>query len=111
MNPSGAKTVLITVPDETVAGTVARTLVEQRLAAGVNIIPGLTSIYHWRGKIEEASELLLLAITSEERFAELEEAVKAMHPYETPEIIALPITLGSSEYLSWVHKETKTSEK
>ena len=100
------KTVLITVPNEEVAHTIARHLVEQRLAAGINIIPGLTSIYHWKGKIEEASELLLIAMTTESHLSELEHEVKALHPYETPEVIVLPVTSGSQEYLSWVREET-----
>jgi periplasmic divalent cation tolerance protein len=99
--------VLTNVPDAAVAKTIARRLVEQRLAACVNILPGVQSVYQWQGAIEEASEVTLLAKTVQARYAELEAAIKAAHPYEVPEIIALPITTGLPQYLDWITEETK----
>lgn len=99
--------VLVNVPDETVAHAIARTLVEQRLAACVNVLPAVQSVYRWQGKIEEAVEVPMLIKTTQARYAELEAAVKAAHPYDVPELIALPIVAGLPEYLGWVVAETK----
>lgn len=80
----------------------ARSLVEQGLAACVNILPGVSSIYRWKGAIEETSEVLLLIKTRTERFEAVREALVALHPYEVPEILGLPIAVGHAPYLAWL---------
>ncbi|GAA6755650.1 cation tolerance protein CutA [Thermus sp. 2.9] len=98
--------VLITVPTEEVAKTLARALVEERLAACVNIVPGLTSIYRWQGEVVEDRELLLVVKTTTFAFPRLKERVRALHPYTVPEIIALPIAEGHGPYLEWLRENT-----
>jgi periplasmic divalent cation tolerance protein len=99
--------VLTNVPDVTTAKAIARQLVERRLAACVNILSGVQSVYQWQGAIEEADEVTLLVKTVQGRYAELEVAIKAAHPYQVPEIIALPITAGLPQYLDWITQETR----
>lgn len=94
--------VLMTAPNAEEATRIAEVLVEGKLAACVQILPLMTSIYVWKGEVERASEILLVAKSTRAKFDELEAAVRAIHSYETPEIIALPIVLGSSAYLSWL---------
>src|SRR5579863_8313127 len=91
-----------TVPDRESGEGIAAALVEERLAACVNLIPGLTSIYRWQGKVEKAAECLLVIKTTAARFEALKARIKALHPYETPEIIAVPITHGDNAYLNWL---------
>ena len=88
------------------AERIARALVNARLAACVNIVPGVRSIYLWRGQVEDAPELLLVMKTRRALLAELEKVVRAVHSYETPELIALAIVDGLGEYLSWIDVET-----
>ncbi len=85
------------------AGRLAEMLVEKRLAACVQILPEMESVYRWQGKVERQREVLLIAKTTRSRFEELEKEVRARHSYETPEIIALPLTAGSSPYLEWLN--------
>ena len=94
--------VLTTCPDEAVAERLARQLVEAGLAACVSRMPGLRSTYRWQGRVEDEPEVLLLIKTVATRFQELEMRLKSLHPYEVPEIIAVPIVRGSSDYLSWL---------
>ncbi|HGY08529.1 MAG TPA: divalent-cation tolerance protein CutA [Oceanithermus profundus] len=96
--------VLITVPDELTAKRIARSLVEERLAACVNVVPGLLSVYRWEGRVHEDRELLLLAKTKDEALERLTARVQALHPYSTPEVIALPVERGLDHYLSWVEE-------
>jgi periplasmic divalent cation tolerance protein len=84
------------------AKKIAYTLVERQLAACVNIIPEISSIYRWKGKVEEAEEYLLLIKTTAEAFPSLCEAIQQLHPYEVPECLALNIDGGSENYLSWI---------
>ncbi|MGQ9735247.1 MAG: divalent-cation tolerance protein CutA [Thermaceae bacterium] len=98
--------VLITVPTEEKAKEIARALVGENLAACVNIVPGLTSIYRWKGEVVEDKELLLLVKTTTHRFPALRERVLALHPYTVPEIIALPIVEGHKDYLDWLRENT-----
>jgi periplasmic divalent cation tolerance protein len=100
--------VLITVPSLEVGERIAASLLEKKLAACVNILPGVTSIYTWKGAVQKDQELLLVVKTRADLFhARLVPAVKAVHPYEVPEIIALPLVLGSPDYLDWIAAETQ----
>jgi periplasmic divalent cation tolerance protein len=98
--------VLTTFPADRDAERLARTLVEERLAACVNVLPPMRSIYTWQGAIETAEERQLLIKTSANRVPELESRLKALHPYDVPEFIVLPITTGSAAYLTWIGEST-----
>lgn len=98
---------LCTVPDRESGEHIARALVEEHLAACVNLVPGATSFYRWEGKVEEASETLLIIKTVASRFEAVKARIKELHSYDVPEIIALPMTAGSSEYLKWIMDSTK----
>lgn len=100
--------VLCTCPDEETAVRLSRDLVESGLAACVNRVTSVRSIYRWQGKVEDEPEVLLLIKTVQARFPEIEMRIKALHPYDVPEIIALPIVAGSEAYLGWLASETKT---
>jgi len=100
--------VLTTLPDQTAAETLAAALVENRLAACVNILQPCRSIYRWQGTVETADEVPLLIKTTEARYPALEAAIRARHPYEIPEIIALPISQGLPGYLAWVTAESQS---
>lgn len=95
--------VFITAPNSAEASQIADTLIEKRLAACVQIMPPMQSVYRWEGKVERQSEVLLIAKTTQEKFAELETEVRAAHSYETPEIVALPLTAVSEPYLRWLN--------
>ncbi|MDQ7821076.1 MAG: divalent-cation tolerance protein CutA [Armatimonadota bacterium] len=94
--------VLVTVGDPAEARRIARALVEERLAACVNLIPGLASTYWWQGRVEEAGEVLLVCKTRRDRVEALEQRVRALHSYTVPEVIALPVVAGHPAYLEWV---------
>lgn len=94
--------VISTVPDQETAKAVAKALVEERLAACVNIVPNLGSVYRWQGEVVEDNEVMLLIKTRRERYAELETRIRSLHPYNLPEVIALPIQQGSIPYLNWI---------
>lgn len=96
-------------PDAAIAEDIARAIVAARLAACVNILPPCRSIYRWQGEVETAAEVPLLIKTTIDRYAELEAAICAHHPYDVPEIVAVPISQGLPSYLSWIASET-TSE-
>ena len=87
------------------AEKIARVLVDQRLAACVNVLPGLRSFYRWKGKVEDAVEFLLLIKSSRGQFDKLKAALEKLHSYEVPEVIALPIVDGSANYLLWLEGE------
>ncbi|KAF7632780.1 hypothetical protein Mgra_00007841, partial [Meloidogyne graminicola] len=89
---------------------IAKEIVQKRLAACVNIIPQLTSIYEWKGKIEEENESMLIIKTVKDRLIELEDIVNKLHPYDIPEFIVLPIEKGSEAYLKWIHEQTNKEE-
>lgn len=103
-----SRTLLIftSLPDEASAQSLATALVSERLAACVNILAPCRSTYRWQGAIENARETPVLIKTTENRYAALEAAIRARHPYELPEIIAVPVAHGLPEYLSWVDAET-----
>lgn len=102
MDAGAARVVLVTTPDVDTARTIARALVEERLAACGNIVPGMTSIYRWQGAIAESAEVLLILKTSDDRLAAMSERVIALHPYEVPEVLALRIDAGHQPYLDWI---------
>ena len=94
--------VLSTCPNQESAESIARQLVENKLAACVNIIPGLTSVYEWQGNIETSQEHLLLVKTKTTAFQAVETSILSRHPYELPEIISIPLNNGLANYLSWI---------
>jgi periplasmic divalent cation tolerance protein len=102
-----ALVVLVTAPSADQAAALARALVEERLAACGNVIPGLRSIYRWEGQVQDEPEALLVLKTTRSRFEALRERVLALHPYEVPEVIALPVEVGSAPYLAWIAGETE----
>jgi len=98
--------VITHLPDEASAQALGAALIEQRLAACVNLLAPCRSLYRWQGKVEDALEFPLLIKTTAARYAALEAAIRAGHPYELPEIIAVPITQGLPQFLAWVATET-----
>ena len=101
--------VLITAPDYEIARKIASRLVEKQLAACANILPGIESIFRWQGEVQNESEILLFIKTRRELLhTHLIPEVKALHPYQTPEIVALPVLDGASDYLEWMDQSTLT---
>jgi periplasmic divalent cation tolerance protein len=94
--------VLVTVPNAEVAAQIAEALVGEELAACVNVLPAMSSTYRWRGKVEHADEQLCLIKTTAEVFEAVRARVVALHPYEVPEVVALPIVSGHAPYLDWI---------
>lgn len=94
-------------PDEDVANAIALALVEEKLAACVNILPRVQSVYRWQGTVESATEIPLLIKSTVEAYPALEAAIRARHPYEVPEIVAVPVERGLPAYLDWVAAETQ----
>ena len=99
--------VITNLPDRESAARLARLLVDRRLAACVNILSPCRSVYRWKGVVEDAEEFPLLIKTSRSRYPELEAAIRAGHPYELPEIIAVPLAAGLPAYIEWVEAETR----
>jgi periplasmic divalent cation tolerance protein len=97
--------VLTTCETEEQAATLARKLIEERVAACVNILPGVRSVYRWKGAVEDASEVMLLIKSRRDMFAALRAVIEKSHTYEVPEVIALPVVEGSESYLSWLDRE------
>ena len=102
--------VLTNLPDAAHAQTLAAALVEARLAACVNILAPCTSVYRWQGAVETTTEVPLLIKTTPARYAALEAAIRAHHPYELPEIVSVPVTQGLPAYIDWVAAETAAAE-
>ena len=100
--------VMTNLPDRAIAETLAARIVEERLAACVNILAPCVSVYQWKGAVERAEEVPLLIKTTEQRYPLLESVIRSIHPYETPEIVAIPVVAGLPEYLAWVAAETQT---
>ena len=107
--PTSTLLILCTCPDREMAEQIANSLVDQGLAACINLMPPVTSIYTWQGQRETADEILLLIKTSRERYGDLEQAILSLHPYELPEIIAVPVEQGLTGYLNWVEQCTTNS--
>lgn len=101
--------VLCTCPDAASGERIAHALVEERLAACVNRVPGLASIYRWQGAVESAAEELLLIKTTRDVFPALRMRLLALHPYTLPEVIALPVDAGHAPYLDWVRAAVTTA--
>jgi periplasmic divalent cation tolerance protein len=99
--------ILVTVPDQALGRKIAEALVTERLAACVNQVPGLFSVYRWQGRVEKEPEELLLIKTRKDFISRVSERVRELHTYQLPEIIALPIVGGSQPYLEWVTQETE----
>lgn len=97
--------VLSTCASTDEAARIARHLVEKRLAACVNLLPGLRSIYHWQGAVEDSSEVLLLIKSRRDLLQDLTRAIASLHSYTVPEVIAVPVVDGASPYLNWMDKE------
>lgn len=100
--------VITNVPDRNVALQMAHALIERKLAACVNILAECTSVYSWKGKLETATEVPLLIKTRTAIYDQVEAAIKDLHPYELPEIVAVPVEHGFPDYLKWVNAETVT---
>ena len=100
--------VITNTPDRDVALKIARALIERKLAACVNILAECTSIYRWQGKLETATEVPLMIKTRAAIYDDVEAAIKSLHPYELPEIVAVPIERGLPDYLEWINAETVT---
>ena len=103
--PVALQVVFVTAPDAEVGARLARALVEERLAACVNVVPGVRSIYRWSGAVQEDDEVLLVIKTREDRVVALSRRVHELHPYELPELIAVGVLGGSERYLAWLREE------
>jgi periplasmic divalent cation tolerance protein len=102
--------VYVTAADAEEARRIGRALVEERLAACVNLLPGHTAIYRWQGRLEEAAEAAFVAKTTATRFEALRARIRALHSYTLPCILALPAARGDAEFLAWVRAETARAE-
>ncbi|GAW83858.1 periplasmic divalent cation tolerance protein [Plasmodium gonderi] len=110
-DPAKFIAVYVTAPSKEVAEKISNVLLEDKLASCINIIPGVTSLYHWKGEIAKDSEVLMMIKTKKSLFDEIVKSVKSNHPYEIPEVISVPIQ-GSKDYLNWIKDSVKlTSEK
>lgn len=110
MSTPAALICFCTCPEAYSAERIATTLVEERLAACVNIVPGLRSVYRWEGRVEAADEVLLLIKTAADRYPELQDRLRALHPYELPELLAVESAFGLPGYLRWVTDETRRQD-
>ena len=108
--PVNALICFCTCPDPDTAERIATALVDERLAACVNQMAGVRSIYRWQGKVEHAEEVLLLIKTMPEHFDRLRDRVRQLHPYELPELLAVESALGLPEYIGWVADETRRQD-
>lgn len=102
--------ILCTAPTPDVGAELGRGLVEQRLAACVNVLPGVRSIYCWQGEIHDDPEVQLLIKTQASHFESVAQFIREHHPYDEPEVLALPIQHGSATYLAWLSAQTRSSE-
>lgn len=110
-SPEPVQVVLATAPEAESAARIARVLVEERLAACVNLVPAVRSIYRWEGSVQEDDEVLLVVKTRAGRAAALADRIRALHPYALPEVLALEAGEGSAAYLDWVREETRGPEE
>ena len=98
--------VLTTLPNSDAAVELARTIVGERLAACANLLPAVRSVYRWEGKVQDENEVLVLFKTRQEHFERLKQRLLELHPYEVPEVLAIPVEQGYHPYLEWLAKET-----
>ncbi len=108
--PASVLIVYCTCPDTTIADALAQALVSERLAACVNVLPGVRSTYRWQGQVESGAEVLLLIKTTSDRLDALSARVATLHPYELPEVIAVEALGGLAPYLDWVAEQTRTHD-
>lgn len=106
MSAGDARVIFATAPDSAVAEQIGRVVVEENLAACVNILPGVRSIYRWQGKVEDASEVLMLLKTTDAQVQALRERIVELHPYEVPEFLEVDVTGGFAPYLDWIREST-----
>lgn len=102
---TAVRVVLMTAPDREVAVQIVRRLVEEQLVACGNVLPGMVSIYRWEGEVQEDPEALVILKTHEDSLSRLMRRVPELHPYDVPELLALPVTEGLSSYIDWVALE------
>ncbi|SCQ17295.1 cutA, putative [Plasmodium ovale] len=102
--------VYVTAPTRDVAEKISNVLLKEKLASCINIIPGVLSMYHWKGEINKDNEVLMMIKTKKNLFSQIVSCVKLNHPYEVPEVIAVPIQYGSKDYLDWVSNSVKSDE-
>lgn len=107
---SEARVALVTAPDMAVAEQIVRTLVDERLVACGNILPGVVSIFRWEGRIQRDGEVLIVLKTAASRVAALQERVSILHPYDVPEVLVLPVESGHGPYVDWVLRESGAAE-
>ena len=110
LHPSAVSAALLCLsacPDPETACRIAAALVEERLAACVNVLPGLRSVYRWQGRVESAEEILLLIKTTQDRLTQVSARIAELHPYELPEVIAVEAAGGSAAYLDWIAAQTR----
>jgi periplasmic divalent cation tolerance protein len=98
---------LCTCPNRSTADVIATALLEERIAACVNHIPGIKSMYRWEGRVQQDDEILVLIKTTRERYPQVEATIGKLHPYELPEIIGVPLAAGSDTYLNWIKNSTE----
>ncbi len=99
---------LVTVPDRETGERTAHRLLEKRIAACVQVLPGIESFYHWEGKLERSEELLLIIKTKDSLMAEVEREVRSIHPYKVPQIVAVPILWGHKPYMAWIDESCES---
>lgn len=99
--------IYVTAPSEDWAVATGKKMVEEKLAACGNILPGMTSVYRWKDKVEQSQEAILILKTRESLFSDVENRIKELHPYDLPCIVALPIERGHQPFLNWLEKETQ----
>src|SRR5688572_2590800 len=103
---TGARVVLMSAPDARVAATLAETVVRERLAACASFIPGMTSLFWWEGRVQRADEVMVVMKTGADRLDALIARAAELHPYDAPELLALPVEAGLPAYLDWVQAES-----
>lgn len=99
--------ILCTCPTREAASAIATALLEERLAACVNQLPGVKSLYRWEGRVEDDDELMLLIKTTASQYPAVEAMIRSLHPYEVPEIIGIPLTIGSDAYFDWIRNSVR----
>ncbi|CXJ29339.1 cutA, putative [Plasmodium berghei] len=102
--------VYVTTPSKEIAESISNILLNEKLASCINIIPGVLSLYHWKGEIAKDNEFLMMIKTKKHLFGQIVKTVKSNHPYEVPEVISVPIHQGSNDYLNWISDSVKPDE-